>query len=66
LSTIRDCLFNTLQLPSTSGGRLLHLQPDDAPCNGDRVPHDKVERNDILMTVIVTDVCQSIIYTARP
>jgi hypothetical protein len=23
------------QLPSTSGGRLLHPQPEDAPCRGD-------------------------------
>jgi len=26
------------QLPSTSGGRLLHPQPEDAPCRGDRDP----------------------------
>jgi hypothetical protein len=26
------------QLPSTSGGRLLHPQPEDAPCSADRGP----------------------------
>jgi hypothetical protein len=25
-----------LQLPSISGGHLLHLQPEDAPCRGDK------------------------------
>jgi len=28
------------QLPSTSGGRLLHSQPEDVPCRGDRDPHN--------------------------
>jgi len=27
------------QLPSISGGRLLHPQPEDAPCRGDRDSH---------------------------
>jgi hypothetical protein len=26
------------QLPSISGGRLLHLQPEDATCHGDKGP----------------------------
>jgi hypothetical protein len=30
-----DCLFMYLQLPSISGGRLLHPQPENAPCSGD-------------------------------
>jgi hypothetical protein len=25
------------QLPSIPGGRLLHVQPEDAPCHGDTV-----------------------------
>jgi len=28
------------QLPSVSGGRPLHLQPDDPPCRGDRDPQN--------------------------
>jgi hypothetical protein len=32
LSAVRDCL------PSISGGRLLHPQPEDAPCRGDKGP----------------------------
>jgi hypothetical protein len=31
-SAVCDCLINIF----TSGGRLLHLQPEDAPCSGDR------------------------------
>jgi len=27
------------QLPSISRGRLLHPQPEDAPCRGARAPH---------------------------
>jgi hypothetical protein len=40
LSAVRDCLLNILysQLPSISGGRLLHPQPEDAPCRGDKGP----------------------------
>jgi hypothetical protein len=34
-----------LQLPSISGGRLLHPQPEDAPCRGDKGPtHKFLER----------------------
>jgi hypothetical protein len=29
------------QLPSTAGGRVLHLQPEDVPCCGDRDQSDK-------------------------
>jgi hypothetical protein len=36
LSAVSDSLFNILQLPSIPGGRLLHLQPEEAPCRGDR------------------------------
>jgi hypothetical protein len=32
LSAIHDCLF------SISGDRLLHPQPEDAPCRGDKGP----------------------------
>jgi hypothetical protein len=39
-----DFLLNARysQLPSISGGRLLHPQPEDAPCHGDRDPLNMV------------------------
>jgi hypothetical protein len=36
LSTTAYSIY--LQLPSISGGHLLHLQPEDAPCHGDKGP----------------------------
>jgi len=36
LSPVRRCLFSTSALPSTSRCRLLHKQPEAAPCRGDR------------------------------
>jgi hypothetical protein len=37
LSVVRNILFNiNAEPPSVSGGRLLHPQPEDAPCRGDR------------------------------
>jgi hypothetical protein len=40
LSAVRDCLFNIFAaaLP-ISGGLLLHPQPEDAPCRGDKGPN---------------------------
>jgi hypothetical protein len=38
LSAIRDCYSVYSQLPSKTGGRLLHPQPEDAPCRGDNGP----------------------------
>jgi hypothetical protein len=38
LSAVRDCLFNIFAATSISGGRLLHPQPEDAPCRGDNGP----------------------------
>jgi hypothetical protein len=39
LLAVGDCLFNIFsQLPSISGGRSLHPQPEDAPCRGDKGP----------------------------
>jgi hypothetical protein len=35
------------QLLSIPGGHLLHLQPKDVPCHGDRGPHN-IEGQDIL------------------
>jgi hypothetical protein len=34
LSAVRDCLFNIF----AAGGRLLHPQPEDTPCHGDKGP----------------------------
>jgi hypothetical protein len=34
LFEVRGYLLHS-QLPSTSGGRLLHPQPEDVPCRGD-------------------------------
>jgi len=42
LSTIHDGFSIYSQLPSISGGRLLHPQPEDAPCRGDRDSYDMV------------------------
>jgi hypothetical protein len=46
LSAVRDCLFIYSQLPSKSGGRLLHPQSEDAPCRGDKsvniLSHNKI------------------------
>jgi hypothetical protein len=36
LSPVRDCIDS--QLPSKTGGFLLHPQPEDAPCRGDKGP----------------------------
>jgi hypothetical protein len=38
LSTVRDCLFNIFAATSIPGGRLLHPQPEDAPCRGEKEP----------------------------
>jgi hypothetical protein len=32
------------QLPSVSGGRFLHPQPEDAPCRGDKGPTEHGQR----------------------
>jgi hypothetical protein len=36
LWAVRDCLFSIFAATSISGGRLLHPQPEDAPCSGDK------------------------------
>jgi len=36
LSAVYACLFNTLQLPYTSAGDLIHPQPANAPCRSDK------------------------------
>jgi hypothetical protein len=38
LSAVRHCLFNIFAVALHMGERLLHPQPDDAPCRGDRDP----------------------------
>jgi hypothetical protein len=38
LTAVRDCLFNIFAATLVSGGRLLHPQPEDAPCRGDKGP----------------------------
>jgi len=42
LSDICDCISIYLQLLSISGGCLLHMQPKDTPCCGDRDPYNTV------------------------
>jgi hypothetical protein len=38
LSAVRDCLFTIFVVTSISVGRLVHLEPDDASCDGDKEP----------------------------
>jgi hypothetical protein len=42
LLAVHDAYSIYLQLPSTYGGHLLHLQPEDAPHHGDRDPHNMI------------------------
>jgi hypothetical protein len=39
LSFVRGCLFNIFAAKLHSWSPLLHQQPEDAPCCGDRDPH---------------------------
>jgi hypothetical protein len=47
LSTVHHCLYIYLQLSSTPGDRLLHLQPADAPypCSKGPIQHDSKPKN---------------------
>ena len=38
LSAVRDCLFSIFAATLRIGSRLLHPQPEDAPCRGDTDP----------------------------
>jgi hypothetical protein len=38
LSAVCYCVFNVFATSSISGGRLLHPQPEDAPCRGEKGP----------------------------
>jgi hypothetical protein len=38
LSAVCDCLFNIFTAAPISGGLLLHLLSEDAPCHGDKGP----------------------------
>jgi hypothetical protein len=42
LSAVRDCLLKYSQLPYISEGRLLHPQPEYAPCYSDKDPLNMV------------------------
>jgi hypothetical protein len=48
LSAVRDCLFNVFAATLHNWRSFLHPQPEDAPCRGDRDPHN-------------TGQCQSIV-----
>jgi hypothetical protein len=43
LSSVSDCLFNVSSATLHTGSRLLHLQPEDTPCRGDRDPPNKAK-----------------------
>jgi hypothetical protein len=40
LSPLQTAYSVYLQLPSTSGGHLLHSKPEDVPCHDDKNPHN--------------------------
>jgi hypothetical protein len=40
LSAVRDCLFNVFAATLHNWRPFLHPQPEDAPCRGDRDPHN--------------------------
>jgi hypothetical protein len=40
LSAARDCLFNVFAATLHNWRPFLHPQPEDAPCRGDRDPHN--------------------------
>jgi len=42
LPAVHNCLFNISAVPFTSGGCLLHQQPEDVSCCGERNPYNHV------------------------
>jgi hypothetical protein len=40
LPTVRNCLFNVFAATLRNWRPFLHPQPEDAPCRGDRDPHN--------------------------
>jgi hypothetical protein len=40
LSAVRDCLFHVFAATPHNWRPFLHPQPEDAPCRGDRDPHN--------------------------
>jgi hypothetical protein len=40
LSVVRDCLFNVFAATFRTWRPFLHPKPEDAPCRGDRDPHN--------------------------
>ena len=36
MCAVRDCFFNIFEAALRIGDRYIHLQPEDAPCSGDR------------------------------
>jgi hypothetical protein len=57
LSAVRDCLFNVFAATLHIQRPFLHLQPEDAPCCGDRDPLILVGVRTVVIMVVLIKIC---------